>query len=120
MTDLDHTLAAMQAHRWEIVRLRGKKPIGVHWQITRDPAEVARWVAGGDNIGLVCHQRAGVAVLRGTRHELRSRRALRDRILGGGRRSGNDEMAHGIQRGSEFPFPAQLRLWRRAKDSDEV
>jgi hypothetical protein len=63
MTDLDLTLAAMQAHRWEIVRLRGKKPVGPHWQITRDPGEVARWVAAGDNIGLVCHQRTGVAVL---------------------------------------------------------
>ncbi len=35
----------------------------MHWQITRDPAEVARWVTGGDNIGLVCHQRTGVAGL---------------------------------------------------------
>jgi hypothetical protein len=61
--DLDRTLAAMQAHGWEIVRLRGKKPIGKHWEITKDPDEVARWVAGGDNIGLVCHERTGVAVL---------------------------------------------------------
>ncbi len=63
MTDFDRTLAAMQAHRWKIVRLRGKKPVGAEWQITENPSEVARWVAGGDNIGLVCHERTGVAVL---------------------------------------------------------
>ena len=63
VTDLDRRLAAMRAHRWEIVRLRGKKPIGRHWQVTKDPTEVATWIHGGDNIGLVCHQRTGVAVL---------------------------------------------------------
>ncbi len=63
MTDLDRTLGAMQAHGWEIVRLRGKKPIGQHWPITKDPAEVADWIKGGSNIGLVCHERTGVAVL---------------------------------------------------------
>lgn len=46
MTDLDRTLGAMQAHGWEIVRLRGKKPIGQHWPITKDPAEVADWIKG--------------------------------------------------------------------------
>jgi len=63
MTDLDLTLAAMRAHQWELVRLRGKKPIGAHWQITKDAGEVAHWIATGDNIGLVCHQRTGAAVL---------------------------------------------------------
>jgi hypothetical protein len=53
----------VRARGWEVVRLRGKKPVGAHWQITTDADEVAAWLAAGDNIGLVCHERTGVAVL---------------------------------------------------------
>jgi len=53
----------MRAKAWEVVRLRGKRPIGPRWHITKDADEVSRWLAAGDNIGLVCHQRTGVLVL---------------------------------------------------------
>jgi hypothetical protein len=53
----------IRARGWEVVRLRGKRPIGAHWSITKDPTEVAAWLEAGSNIGLVCHQRTGVAVL---------------------------------------------------------
>jgi hypothetical protein len=33
------------------------------WQITKDPDEVASWFRVGANVGLVCHERTGVAVL---------------------------------------------------------
>src|SRR5262245_56889728 len=63
MTDAELTVAAVRAKGWEVVKLRGKKPVGAHWQTTRDADEVARWIAERHNIGLVCHQRTGVAVL---------------------------------------------------------
>jgi hypothetical protein len=65
MTDAALTVEAVRAKGWECVRLlpRGKKPAGAHWQCTRDADEVARWFAAGDNVGLVCHERTGVAVL---------------------------------------------------------
>jgi hypothetical protein len=63
MTDAEVTVAAVRAKRWEVVRLRGKKPLGPHWQTTKDPAAVAAWLEAGSNIGLVCHERTGVAVL---------------------------------------------------------
>jgi hypothetical protein len=63
MTDAELTTGAVRAKGWEVVRLRGKKPTGGHWQTTRDADEVARWLAAGANIGLVCHERTGVAVL---------------------------------------------------------
>jgi len=63
MTDTELTIAAVPAKGWEVVRLRGKKPVGVHWQITQDADEVERWILAGDNVGLVCHQRTGVLVL---------------------------------------------------------
>jgi len=56
-------MGAMRAKGWEVVRLRGKRPTGSHWQVTKDADEVGRWIAAGDNIGLVCHQRTGVLVL---------------------------------------------------------
>ena len=63
MTDAELTVAAVRAKGWEVVKLRGKRPVGAYWQITRDADEVARWIAVGDNVGLVCHERTGVAVL---------------------------------------------------------
>jgi hypothetical protein len=63
MTDAELTVAAVRARSWETVRLRGKKPVGAHWQITTDADEVGRWISAGDSIGLICHQRTGVLVL---------------------------------------------------------
>jgi hypothetical protein len=65
MTDQDLTLAAMEAHRWEIVRLRGKKPIGARWQITKDAGEVARWIAAGDNVPIIHIYAGGPALVDG-------------------------------------------------------
>ena len=65
MTDAELTVAAVRAHGWEVVRLgaRLKRPIGRRWEVTREGGTVARWLAAGDNIGLVCHERTGVAVI---------------------------------------------------------
>ena len=63
MSDADLTIAAVHAKGWEVVRLRGKKPVGPHWQITTDSDEIAAWLAAGNNIGLVCHERTRIAVL---------------------------------------------------------
>lgn len=65
MTDAELTVAAVRAKGWECVRLapRTKKPVGLHWQITKDADEVAAWFRAGANVGLVCHERTGVAVL---------------------------------------------------------
>jgi len=63
MTDAELTVATVRAKGWEVVKLRGKRPVGAHWQTTRDADQVARWIAAGDNIGLVCHERSGIAVL---------------------------------------------------------
>jgi len=62
--DAELTIAAVRAKGWECVRLgrRSKRPVGAHWQTTCDADEVARWLAAGDNVGLVCHERSGVAV----------------------------------------------------------
>jgi Bifunctional DNA primase/polymerase, N-terminal len=63
--DAELTVAAVRARGWECVRLRPreKKPDGARWQITRDADTVAEWFERGANVGLVCHQRTGVAVL---------------------------------------------------------
>lgn len=63
MTDAERTVAAVQAKGWQVVRLKGKKPVGKHWEITADAEQVARWLKAGDNIGLVCGPRSGVLVL---------------------------------------------------------
>jgi hypothetical protein len=65
MTDRDLTVAAVAAHGWEVVRLvpRGKKPAGSTWDITNSADTVARWFKDGANVGLICHERTGVAVL---------------------------------------------------------
>jgi Bifunctional DNA primase/polymerase, N-terminal len=57
------TAEIVHARGWKVVRLRGKKPIGAHWQVTKDPDEITAWLDAGSNIGLVCHERTGVAVL---------------------------------------------------------
>lgn len=65
MTDAEITVAAVRAKGWEVVKLRAreKKPAGLKWETTQDADRVATWIAAGFNIGLVCHQRTGVAVL---------------------------------------------------------
>jgi len=62
-SDGQRTLEAIRTRGWEIVKLKGKKPVGKHWEISTDAERVAAWLAAGYNIGLVCHQRTGVAVL---------------------------------------------------------
>jgi hypothetical protein len=64
--DAELTVEAVRAHGWECVRLAPRKkspPPGRPWQVTKDPDEVAAWFRAGANVGLVCHQRTGVAVL---------------------------------------------------------
>jgi hypothetical protein len=65
VTDRERTLAAIELKGWEVVRLgrRMKKPVDTSWVLTRDPDEVGRWLAAGHNVGLVCHERTGLAVL---------------------------------------------------------
>jgi hypothetical protein len=63
MTDAELTIAAVRARGWGVVKLKGKRPVGKHWEITKDADQVADWIAAGHNIGLVCHERTGVAVL---------------------------------------------------------
>jgi hypothetical protein len=60
------TVAVIRARGWECVKLgrRLKSPTGsAHWVTTADADEVASWFQAGYNVGLVCHERAGVAVL---------------------------------------------------------
>lgn len=57
------TIAAMQLHKWSLVLLHGKQPAcvkGQSWPITTDPRTVAQHT---QNIGLVCGEISGVAVL---------------------------------------------------------
>jgi hypothetical protein len=65
VTDAELTVAAVRAKGWECVRFapRTKKPDGPRWQITKDPNEVAAWFRAGANVGLICHERTGVAGL---------------------------------------------------------
>ncbi len=65
MPALDQTLLALRAHPWQYVVLgvRSKKPAGEHWAVTTDPLRLTNWVADGGNLGLVCHESTGVAVL---------------------------------------------------------
>jgi bifunctional DNA primase/polymerase-like protein len=62
-SDAALTVAVVRAKGWEVVKLRGKKPVGEHWETTTDAAQVAAWLQAEHNIGLVCHERTGVAVL---------------------------------------------------------
>jgi hypothetical protein len=60
------TVEVVRARRWECVKLgrRLKYPTGAaHWITTTDADEVATWFAAGHNVGLVCHERSGTAVL---------------------------------------------------------
>jgi hypothetical protein len=66
MTNAELTVEAVRARGWECLRLDPRKkspPLGRPWQVTKDAAEVASWFAAGANVGLVCHQRDGIAVL---------------------------------------------------------
>jgi len=64
-TDAALSVAAVEVKDWECVQLapRSKKPIGRHWMVTKDVSQVAAWFQAGFNVGLVCHERTGVAVL---------------------------------------------------------
>jgi hypothetical protein len=65
MTDAELTVSAVRAKGWEVVKLRrkDKTPTGKHWEINTDGDQVAAWLAAGYNVGLVCHECTGVAVL---------------------------------------------------------
>lgn len=59
------TVEAVRVKGWQCVRLapRAKTPVGAHWQITTSADEVASWFEAGANVGLICHEHTGVAVL---------------------------------------------------------
>lgn len=63
--DLAWTLAAFRVRPWQAVLLapRSKKPRGRHWRVTRDGNLIAQHVQAGGNVGLLTHQRTGLAVL---------------------------------------------------------
>jgi hypothetical protein len=63
--DAELTVQAVRARGCECVRLapRSKKPDGPRWQMTKDSDTIAGWFEAGANVGLICHQRTGVAVL---------------------------------------------------------
>ena len=69
VTDAALTIAAVRARGWEIVKLfrRSKRPWALRkgdpWTVTGDADVVAAWLAAGFNIGNVCHERTGFAVL---------------------------------------------------------
>jgi Bifunctional DNA primase/polymerase, N-terminal len=65
-SDAEMTVEAVRARGWQCVRLDPRKkspPLGRRWQVTKNADEVASWFAAGANVGLVCHQRIGIAVL---------------------------------------------------------
>jgi Bifunctional DNA primase/polymerase, N-terminal len=72
MTDTERTLTAIDARAWTVVRLghRLKRPVDKHWVITRDADEVGRWFAAGRNVGLLCCEQTGVAVLDADRFDV--------------------------------------------------
>jgi hypothetical protein len=62
---LDQTLLALESRPWEYL-LNGpllKYPITEHWIVTRDIPRIVNHVTRGGNLGLVCHERTGIAVL---------------------------------------------------------
>lgn len=65
VTDRDLTLAAVSTRHWQSVLLRPKekKPSGAHWHVSRDASELAAHLARGGNLGLVAHERTGLAVI---------------------------------------------------------
>src|SRR5262245_1555032 len=65
MTDHDRTLAAVDGLPWEFVLLRprDKRPAGAHWQVSRDADEIGTHLSRGGNLGLVAHERAGLAII---------------------------------------------------------
>jgi hypothetical protein len=64
-TDAELTLEAIRTRGWRIVLLapRSKKPAGTQWHVTDDADGVARHLQAGGNLGLICHESNGVAVL---------------------------------------------------------
>jgi putative DNA primase/helicase len=65
MTDRERTIETVRRRGWSLVKLgiKTKVPIGKHWETTTDADQVARWLDTGHNLGLVCHQDTGIAVL---------------------------------------------------------
>jgi Bifunctional DNA primase/polymerase, N-terminal len=64
--DLERTLAAIERHpRWRVVLLkpRTKRPAGARWQVTREGTTIATHIKRGGNLGAVCHETTGLAVL---------------------------------------------------------
>jgi hypothetical protein len=60
------TVEVIRARGWEAVKLGHhlKKPdYAGHWITTTNADTVADWFAHGANVGLVCHERTGLAVL---------------------------------------------------------
>ena len=62
---LDQTLLALQSRPWQYVLIgpRRKYPVTEHWTVTRDEARLVEHVTDGGNLGLVCHEQTGIAVL---------------------------------------------------------
>jgi hypothetical protein len=65
MHDHTRTLTAVKIRPWEIVMLRSrdKKPAGANWQVSRDADEIERHLEHGGNLGLVAHERTGLAII---------------------------------------------------------
>jgi hypothetical protein len=65
VTDAERTLEAIRIRGWRVVLLgqRAKKVHTKHWEITTDVDRVARHLLTGGNLGLMCNQMNGVAVL---------------------------------------------------------
>jgi Bifunctional DNA primase/polymerase, N-terminal len=63
VTDTLLTVEFVRARGIQAVLLRGKIPVGEHWQIETEAATVASWLRAESNVGLVCGERSGVAVL---------------------------------------------------------
>ena len=65
-TDLERTRQAIQLRRWSVVLLAPQSkrpPRGQGWPITDQPERAEAHVAGGGNLGLLCGEATGVAVL---------------------------------------------------------
>jgi hypothetical protein len=63
--DAQLTVDVIRARGWQAVLLapRSKKPSGPAWMVTKDAATVAQWFDAGFNVGLICHEDTGLAVL---------------------------------------------------------
>jgi hypothetical protein len=65
VTDFDMTLEAIQSRPWRVVLLgpRAKKVVTKTWDVTADVDRIAQHVKANGNLGLICHESTGVAVL---------------------------------------------------------